>query len=131
MTNNKKFIGIPFKHNGRSFEEIDCIGLVELYLNEHNIELTAQDGKQINKKWYLEDPQRLIQGVRNKCNSINYIDRKKFDIVVFKFSGIASHIGVMINRNKFLHIFEGRKSGISKIKKWKNKLVGIYRVGDN
>lgn len=127
---NKKFVGIPFEHNGRDFNGVDCIGLVELYLNEHGINLVAQDGKEINKEWYLENPKRLLQGVKRRGNKIDFNNRSKFDIAVFEFRGIASHIGVMVNRNEFLHNFEERKSGISNINRWKNKLAGLYRIGD-
>lgn len=126
-----KFIGIPFEHNGRDFESIDCIGLAWLYLKEQGIDFDIKDDKRIVKKWYLEDARRLLKGVEERTNSIIYQDRKPNDIVLFEFEGIVSHIGVLVTKNKFLHIFENRKSGISDITKWKNKLVGIYRVGDN
>lgn len=125
-----RFIGIPFEHNGRNFKSIDCIGLVKLYLNENGIDFYAQDGKQIAKEWYIEDPKRLIRAIKNQAYIINYKDRKKYDIGLFEFSDIVTHIGVMVDRNNFLHIFENRKSGLSRIDKWKNRLVNLYRVGD-
>lgn len=128
---DKKFIGIPFEHNGRDFEGIDCIGLVHLYLKHQGIEFKITDGKEITKEWYSKDSERLLNHVRERAYPISYQRKQKADIVLFRFGGIISHIGVMVNDYQFLHITENRTSGLERLSKWKSRLENVYRAGDN
>ncbi|MFP4017113.1 MAG: C40 family peptidase, partial [Halanaerobiales bacterium] len=121
-----RYIGIPFKHNGRDREGIDCLGLIYLYLNEHGINIPDNDGKKIAEDWYNSEPLRFHKGLLNFFKKVEN-KPQKFDVLLFNINGKPKHAGVMINSEKFLHSRKNRRSAIHRLDYWRKKLYGIYR----
>ena len=43
----KKFVGLPYKFLGIDYHGVDCIGLCQLFYQEHGIDLEWRDGRPI------------------------------------------------------------------------------------
>ena len=43
----KKFVGLPYKFLGVDYHGVDCIGLCQLFYQEHGIDLEWRDGRPI------------------------------------------------------------------------------------
>ena len=41
--NIERFIGLPYKFLGTDFNGVDCIGLCQLFLNEHHIPMIIRE----------------------------------------------------------------------------------------
>lgn len=121
-----KFIGIPYKHNGRDFDGMDCLGIVFKYLEANGIQIPAGDGRFIEKNWYEENPERLLDGLKSRFQKVN--DVEPYDIALFQFKGIPRHLGVMISKTRFLHAREGHRSSIMRLDRYKRFFHSAYRV---
>lgn len=110
--NIERFIGLPYKFLGTDFNGVDCIGLCQLFLNEHHIPMIIRDGRPITKDWYLKEPYRLARWLFKNFDKIDNIDDLRYgDIVLFEING-ESHTGIYIDDYKVLTILEVFKSSM-------------------
>src|SRR5690554_6259322 len=60
-----KLLGIPYAHNGRSYDGVDCLGLIYLFFKELGVEFPVDDEQgYIAEDWYLTEPDRYINGLQ-------------------------------------------------------------------
>ena len=97
-----RFIGIPFKMDGRDRNGIDCIGLVWKYLSDqgYQVELHPDCSSEWMKKANFADWVELIKsyGEPITANQLN-----TNDIIYFAWKGEV-HAGIYVGYNKYLHI---------------------------
>lgn len=113
-----KYVGIPFKFLGTTFDGVDCIGLCQLFLNQHNYDIEFRDGREITKDWYETEPLRLLIWLNRNFTKIKDMNNLQYgDIVLFEING-ESHTGIYIDNMKVLTILETfKKSMIIHLKK--------------
>ena len=113
-----KFVGLPYKFLGTDFTGVDCIGLCQLFFNEHGYPIEIRDGRPIKKDWYLTEPYRLARWLVKNFNKIEKMEEMQYgDIVLFEING-ESHAGIYIGNAKVLTILEVfKKSMIIHLKK--------------
>jgi hypothetical protein len=122
-----KYVGIPYKDNGRDLEGMDCWGLVRyVYNKEFNISLPslAEDYSGEDRK-RIED---LVAQYREGWEE-STATPKSGDLVLFRMMGADSHVGVITEYPYFLHARETHSSAIERLDntQWKNRVVGIFR----
>lgn len=126
----EKYIGIPFKANGRTEEGLDCWGLTRLiYSREYSIQLPSFSGDYV-----IEDDQRIQELISQYKEGWESKDPpSEGDIVLFRILGELTHIGVMISTTQFIHVREGSNTVIDSITntKWKNRVIGFYKYVEN
>jgi len=121
-----KYVGESYSHNDKN--GLDCLGLVFSFLNDNGIKLPRSDGKSIKENWYIDNPNRLIKGLREHCTRIDASQLQKFDILAFEFDGVVKHLGVMVDNYRFLHARKGKESAIIRLKHYKKYLHSIWRA---
>ena len=129
--NFSEYIGLPYKHKGRGPSGVDCLGLFRMiYQNELGIKLPDYTDKNIDyeKDWYKSED-HLVPNINNIFTKISK-PYKPFDGLIF-FNGsntIASHLGLVISSNKFVHVFEGVSSRVDRLSGyWESKLYFAMR----
>lgn len=127
-----KYIGLPYKPLGRSFDGVDCYGVVALFYNEEfNVELPdftdliySKDRYNLKKK---EDHILFSKDIE----WVKDTEPQLYDGLIFNSSkecGLTNHIGLFIGNDKFIHIINTQTSMIGRLDKfWKSKLYGIMR----
>lgn len=127
---HNKYVGIPYKSNGRNLEGVDCWGLARyVYNKEFNISLPSfsfsYDGGD------RERIQELIAQYREGWEEItdNY---KSGDLVIFRMLGYESHVGIITEYPYFLHAKDKADSSIERLDgaHWKNRVVGVFRYSE-
>ena len=122
-----KYVGIPYKNNGRDLTGIDCWGLARLVYNkEFNISLPSfvsdYDG---------DDRQRISELIAQYKEGWENVSEtpQSGDIVLFRMMGFESHIGIVTEYPYFLHAKEGADSAIERVDStnWEKRLIGIFR----
>lgn len=121
-----RYTGIPFEHNGRTTDGIDCLGLIKLYLDNHGLEIPGDDDRAIERDWHTREPGRLLRGLRNHMVEIDERPQE-FDVLLFEMKGKLRHLGVMVSRNRFLHIRKGKRSSTERLSKWEKVLEHKFR----
>jgi len=126
-----RYVGVPFKDQGRTFQGCDCWGLVRLiYLHELKIELpeygeiSATDLREVSK---------YITG-NNDIEPWVAIDTPEaFDVVVMRFHGSkhVGHVGVVVDATlpQLIHTERGHDSVVVALgdMRIRNRVVGFRR----
>jgi cell wall-associated NlpC family hydrolase len=104
--NISKYLAIPYKDRGNSFDGVDCYGLLKLfYKEEFGIELI--DYKNEIKMCDEERYHALISdNIGNEFEEVNNADIGDM-VMLFNSNGIATHVGIVISNNKILHATDG------------------------
>lgn len=127
-----KFRRTKFVHNGRSIEEgVDCLGFLILFYKEFGVELPSNDGKIVEKEWYLEDPNRYIRAIKNLgYESVNGENLKPLDLIYFVVNhDVITHTGIMLDNNRFVHMTPKKGLRVSKLERhWSKRFRGGVRV---
>lgn len=109
---------------GTPYEEKDCWGIaVKFYEYEFNKEL---------KQYYEKVPNDIA--IANSLIFANVRDFIKVetpqygDLIIIKFRGIESHIGVYIGEGKMLHSSHSTDCVVEDLERWKKFITGFYRM---
>ena len=130
MEDLNKYIGIPWKLNGRNFKGIDCIGLVWLYFKELGIKIPDGDGQLIEKQSCRKDIVRLVKVLQTFTIKINRENIIPNDILLFILPKQDVMVGIYLGFDKFIHCDRNDGSIMSRFSKgWRTSLVGGYRIG--
>jgi cell wall-associated NlpC family hydrolase len=125
IKNVRRYIGIPYKHHGRTPEGMDCYGLAkEIYKNELGIDVPdfEYDQRVANEAFdAIHSPSGAW--MRSSTESL-----QPFDIMVFRNFGVVGQVAIYIGDNKA--IFTGSKAGsclrpLSAERM--NRCIGVYR----
>jgi len=133
MEVSDKLLGIPYLHNGRSHEGVDCLGLIYLFFKELGIELPVDDGQgTIAEDWYLTEPDRYFKGLQEIGTEVGHFRNLQIlDIPYFRlYKNVVTHTGVMLDDKNFLHVLIDREVRIDSFEKryWRAKYAGARRI---
>ena len=123
------YINIPFKPDGRDKSGADCYGLIYLVYKELlNIVLPSYAG--VFKDETYSNLKRVSQTMRaERLKWKNVKEPKPFDVILLREGEFTWHCGLIIDKNKMLHVAQGIDSCIEHYKNfmWKNKIDGFLR----
>ena len=102
---------------------MDCYKLVqEFYFRIYKIKL----GSYYDITPDLKDREQYV-----RCAQENFIkvDVPKYgDIILFKVRGILGHVGIYVDRERFLHTYaENTTSSLDRLSLWLSRIEGYYR----
>jgi len=96
-----KYLGIPYKHQGRDLTGLDCYGIVIAIYADLGIKLfDIEEDYDIDWSWknrniFLENAHKDFQEVTKA---------QLFDLVAFKNKkGVINHLGVMFDNDRFVN----------------------------
>jgi len=104
----RKYLGVPWVHQGRNMHGIDCLGLIEVSVKKLGIIIEHQANY---SRFY--NPGALISELKKYgCKEIDKEEGQHGDILLIKVGRFPSHIGFLTFKEKdrwFLHSFEVAK----------------------
>lgn len=111
----KKFVGTPYSFGGNNPKGFDCSGFITYTYKNNGISLPRTAAEQFNRG--------------------EAVDRKQLqagDLVFFQtYKKGASHVGIYIGDNKFLHADTSKGIAVSSLNDpyyWKSRYLGARRV---
>lgn len=123
-----QYIGIPFKHHGRSLEGADCYGLVRLVIEQ-------EFSKTLPDFWKYEDAEDVhsistLFGENTEALGYRVEVPEPGNVVLYRFRGYTSHIAVYVGDGKILHIMQGMNSVCVPMEKGflRGRIEGFYAV---
>lgn len=131
MTFPDDYIGLPYKLGGCDRGGLDCYGLVCLvYAEQLGIDLPR----------YIcvdDDPESLADLLDTEKGKLGWVEVEKpaqFDVVNLRVNGYNSHVGIVIDRQMFLHSWLATASAIDfyqgpRAIRWRRRIAGFYRHG--
>jgi cell wall-associated NlpC family hydrolase len=127
-----RYISIPFAERGRSWEGVDCWGLVCLIYHEQlGIALPS----------YLDDDYKTTDGPTISCligqrkaegwEPVAPGTEREGDVILMRMVGLPSHVGVVTRPGSMIHALRG--VGVCHERYWSplwaKRIMGIYRYG--
>lgn len=125
----EKYIGLKYKEKGRDFDGLDCWGLARLfYKNEFKIDLPS-----FSSEYTQTDVQRIEELIAQYKEGWESTEQpEEGSIVLFRVLGSESHVGIVINKEQFLHVRENQDSAIENLSSpfWKKRIVGYFKYSE-
>lgn len=122
-----QYVGIPFADKGRTDAGFDCYGLLcDIYKMQRNIVLPSL-AENYESSTDKKQTSQLIDVKKIDWKPVT--DPNEFDVVVFNIHGLPTHVGVMLDRFRFIHVMKGRNTAIERIThiNWTKRVEGFYR----
>lgn len=123
-----KYLGIPYKHRGRTLEGLDCWGFLKLIYQDLGFSLFDIEDLTYEKTWAVHGNDYFK--LNSKNDWIKNTTPQVLDGVLFlNNKGIANHAGVILKNRKFIH---AARCGIiiSRLNDriWRERIEGFYRL---
>ena len=130
----EELLGIPYEHNGRDKEGLDCWGLVYLFFKKLGVELPTGDGKYISDEWYKIEPERYEKELAGLGEEVGHFKHlQPLDIPYFRlYQDVVTHTGVMLDDTHFIHVLIDKEVRIDTMKRrfWRAKYAGARRLNN-
>lgn len=126
-----KYIGIPYKDNGRDTNGFDCWGLVRyIYKEQYDIDLPSFELEYVGAS-DRDTTTELLATKREKWNKVEF--PKEGDVVLFRILGLESHVGIYLGNSKFIHAKERHNVVIESLDSisWRSRVAGYYRYDNS
>ena len=127
-----RYIGLPFLEHGRDLYGLDCWGLVRLVLkDEFHINVPSYV-ENYSSTTAVEEIGDLVPHVAQNWQHISLGQERLGDVLVMRMCGQPMHVGLILGRDRMLHIEQGINSAIEPYlsARWEKRLTGIYRHKD-
>ena len=123
----QRYIGIPYARGRREMCGADCYGLAALiYEKEKGIVLPEYEySEDVNNLDTVEAAVR--QGIE-LWTPIEAAQRAPFDLVLIRFKGTLTHLGILVDGKRMVHTQRGILSCVQRYdKRWARRIEGFYR----
>ena len=99
----RKWLGVPWRHQGRSITGVDCIGLIIMVGTALNVPHEDKTG-------YAHQPQdrTFLNHLRKFLTPVSYTDTRPGTVGVFKQSHFPCHVGIFSEKNGICHLINSR-----------------------
>lgn len=125
----QKYLGVPYRHGGRSLDGLDCLGLIHMFYQDCGIPVPDGDGKAYDTRWVFTDPERYLRGLLRVGGEASLNDLRQLDLVYFRLLGFVSHGGIMVDPYRFIHVMQHQRVHLTCLTPaWRRRLVGARRL---
>lgn len=127
VTEARKWVGVPYRHQGRSRTGVDCIGLAVLVVRDLGIMDYDVDG-------YSRVPSGRMMSrlLAEKCAAVAFSKVEPGDLLHMAFSGQPQHVAIVSNTGpaRIIHADAviGRVVEHTLSENWRNMIRGAYRI---
>lgn len=120
-------IGVPFETFGRSYDGLDCWGLIHLaYREVRAVELPSGVGGYASD----EARQEIEALFEQRHGAWQRRDKPQaMDVVLMRVCGALCHVGLVVGKRQMLHTLRGTGACIEDYggPKWCRRIEGFYR----
>lgn len=123
-----EFVGVPFLDRGRTLMGADCWGLFRLaLLKVAGLELPTYDdyASVVERRVNAE----MIRGGMGDWRQVPAGQEQRFDGMLMKDGRYDSHIGLVVQRGRMLHTYQGASSCVDRYhdSPFREQLIGFWR----
>ena len=122
------YVGLPWRDHGRDRSACDCWGLVRLvYAEVLTIDLPSYAEAYVSVAEH-DEIDRTLRGAQSAPWS-EVAEAWAFDVVLIRLGRWTTHVGLMVDAGRMLHMPERAAARIEPIAaaQWARRLVGIWR----
>lgn len=122
----RSFLGVPFRHQGRTRHGLDCIGLVVAVardLGRYEGDVTGYQRRTSGNSFMAQMQAEGLRDVPWEC-------RLPGDVVLMHDNHYPCHVAILSETDRIVHAFALRRQVVEEVltEHWKRRLVGVYRL---
>jgi len=123
------YLHIPFKDRGRTYNGVDCFGLVQLfYKDQFNIKLPSYVEAYENEK----DRQAICNEINKERKLSGWIETTNpqyGNLIILNILGRPLHLGIMLDNKQFMHCLKKKGVLIENTDdiSWANRINGYLK----
>lgn len=133
ITEARSYLGVKWRHQGRSRSGVDCVGFILLALKHINIPM-------LEIKGYSRNPDGIklkeIMDKQPNMRTLLYNEKIKVgDILLLRIRKDPQHVALITNSTTsklgMIHSYNGGEKKVIEhdfVDYWKNKIVAVYRI---
>jgi len=129
-----KALLVKFKDKGRDYSGWDCWGPSRCaYKDILGVELPSFIDDYVNAGDTKASRRIIHDIILSQKHNWGTVDKPQaLDVVLFRFGDTETHLGLMVDKNRFIHCEKIINTVIERIDsaKWKKRIEGIYRLKD-
>jgi cell wall-associated NlpC family hydrolase len=129
-----KALLVKFKDKGRDYSGWDCWGPSRCaYKDILGVELPSFIDDYVNAGDTKASRRIIHDIILSQKHNWETVDKPQaLDVVLFRFGDTETHLGLMVDKNRFIHCEKIINTVIERIDsaKWKKRIEGIYRLKD-
>ncbi len=129
MRNIRPFLGIPYKHMGRTYSGADCYGLIILFYRDALGIILADINEEYMEDWSFKGHKNyFLENYHKQFEKVTI--PRIYDIVLFQnHKGIVNHGGITLGYGKFIHLCkDGTLVDSYNRPGWQKRINGFYRL---
>lgn len=121
-----KYLGIPFKHKGRTLEGLDCYGLIIRVYDDLGYKIL--DIEDYDESWSWRDKNYFTENYYKEWVKVQVPNL--YDVIMFKnVQGISKHAGIVLEEGKFIHTSKaGTVLSRYEQPEWQKRFEGFYHL---
>lgn len=123
------YLGLTVVPGGRDRRAVDCWGLVVLIYDEQlGVKLPRHD--EVNWKDNPEKMEPTITADKKEWLEVAATARRAYDVVVLRVKTVPWHVGIVVDRNRFIHADAVRGVCIERLDSihWKHRVLSYHRM---
>ncbi len=129
-----KALLVKFKDKGRDYSGWNCWGLPRCAFKDIlSIELPSFVDDYVDAGDTKASRRVIHDIILSQKHNWEKVDQPQaLDVVLFRFGDTQTHLGLMIDKNRFIHCEKRINTVIERIDsaKWQKRIEGIYRLKD-
>ena len=119
----RSWLGVRYKHKGRSRRGVDCVGLLFDTVNR-SLGMHMEDPHYVHRP----TPEMALREIRRYATRITIAKLQPGDVVLMQFSGVATHFGIYTGHGVVHACAPARRVIEQPFKRLTSNLVGAYRL---
>jgi len=122
-----KYLAIPYKHNGDTFDGCDCYGLIALIYREE-LGITIQPFK-MYESYRAVDEDVFVDHAQDEFAPVNEDALQPYDaILLYTDRKFPTHVGMYIGQGRFIHTrMRSKRPVVERLSVWRDRVYAFYR----
>lgn len=120
----RKYLGVKFKHQGRTSSGLDCAGLLIVSLKDLGVNPVDRTDYSIEP-----NPPQMLEVIESNCYEIPKNNLKPGDVIWLKFLHDPQHLGLVTDVG-IIHAYSTRKGVVEHAinKAWERRIMKAFRI---
>lgn len=119
----RSWVGVPYRHQGRSRAGVDCVGLLMVVARELGL-----SDYEFGTYRRLPDPRVLLGELAAQLERVAVADARAGDVWLMAWHADPQHLAIVADRGRIIHAYSQPRAVVEHIAdaQWRERVRGAY-----